>query len=415
MAARGTLFDSGPTACPFVALELDRDRRSERPDYRHRCYAEQVPAPRTIAHQERYCLSPNFSGCPIFQDWAIRAAARPVPLPPGYEGRRSAAETAALGAAGAVAAASMTGSEDVRGVAPFPSAGSAPAPAEHSWPDSMDTALPATGLAAEVAEAQSLGQQQLSAFDAPATAVPPPMDAAMPMEAEPPTYVPPPGYIPPPADAYAASASAPALGGDLEPDLVDEPDAAPVPAFLAGRSSRPRRSPKPDDHVTREDVVPSWDIDGRYGAQAGSERGGDGAFGRILTIVAVLIILALGVAAVVIIPGLLNGTPGQTTRPSFAAIPSGSPGASVVAVVPTPSVGLTIAPPTVVPTTAEPTPAPSPKLYKIKAGDTLAKIARKNGITVQDILDANPQIPDANHIEVGQIIVIPQPTSTPAP
>jgi hypothetical protein len=34
---------------------------------------------------------------------------------------------------------------------------------------------------------------------------------------------------------------------------------------------------------------------------------------------------------------------------------------------------------------------------------------------VQDILDANPQIPDANHIEVGQIIVIPQPTSTPAP
>ena len=76
MAQRGTLFDSSATACPFVALELDRDRRSDRPDYRHRCYAEPTPAPRTIAHQERYCLSPNFSGCPIFQDWAVRAAAR---------------------------------------------------------------------------------------------------------------------------------------------------------------------------------------------------------------------------------------------------------------------------------------------------------------------------------------------------
>src|ERR687894_2596112 len=83
MTARGTSFDAGADACPFVALELDRDRRSERPDYRHRCYAEPTPAPRTIAHQERYCLSPNFAGCPIFQDWAVRAAARPVPLPQG--------------------------------------------------------------------------------------------------------------------------------------------------------------------------------------------------------------------------------------------------------------------------------------------------------------------------------------------
>src|SRR5688500_14712518 len=83
MAGRGGGFEAEATACPFVALELDRDRRSERPDYRHRCYAEQLPAPRTIAHQERFCLSPNFSGCPIFQAWALRAAARPVPIPGG--------------------------------------------------------------------------------------------------------------------------------------------------------------------------------------------------------------------------------------------------------------------------------------------------------------------------------------------
>ena len=79
MAERGELFGEGPAACPFVALELDRDRRSDAPDYRHRCFAEPTPQPRAIAHQEAYCLSPNFAACPIFQDWAIRAAARPVP------------------------------------------------------------------------------------------------------------------------------------------------------------------------------------------------------------------------------------------------------------------------------------------------------------------------------------------------
>ena len=77
MAATGTPFET-PRACPFVALELDRDRRSDKPDYRHRCFAEPTPAPRSIAHQEAFCLSPNFAGCPVFQDWAVRAAARPT-------------------------------------------------------------------------------------------------------------------------------------------------------------------------------------------------------------------------------------------------------------------------------------------------------------------------------------------------
>jgi hypothetical protein len=80
-------FGEGPTACPFVALESDRDRRSEEPDHRHRCYAEPDPAPRALAHQREYCLAAAFTACPIFQDWAIRAAATPVPLRPGEEPR----------------------------------------------------------------------------------------------------------------------------------------------------------------------------------------------------------------------------------------------------------------------------------------------------------------------------------------
>src|SRR4051812_3953688 len=106
MAAQGTGFDT-PRACPFVALELDRDRRSDAPDYRHRCFAEPTPAPRSIAHQEAYCLSPNFPACPVFQDWAVRAAARPVAS--GGAGAATMSGAAVVGGAATVGGAAAAG------------------------------------------------------------------------------------------------------------------------------------------------------------------------------------------------------------------------------------------------------------------------------------------------------------------
>lgn len=67
-----------PRACPFVALDGDRDRRLDTPDPLHRCFAEQIPRARSIGHQADFCLAPTFPACPIFQDWASRAAAEPV-------------------------------------------------------------------------------------------------------------------------------------------------------------------------------------------------------------------------------------------------------------------------------------------------------------------------------------------------
>ena len=75
MTERGPAPVDRATACPFVAFDDDRDARAERPDHRHRCYAERRPAPRAIAHQESYCLSAGFPTCPTFQDWARREAA----------------------------------------------------------------------------------------------------------------------------------------------------------------------------------------------------------------------------------------------------------------------------------------------------------------------------------------------------
>jgi len=58
-----------------------------------------------------------------------------------------------------------------------------------------------------------------------------------------------------------------------------------------------------------------------------------------------------------------------------------------------------------------PTPVPTPEqvVHVVKSGDSLSKIAAKYGVTVDDILAANPAITDPNKIAVGDKVVIPQP------
>ncbi len=49
--------------------------------------------------------------------------------------------------------------------------------------------------------------------------------------------------------------------------------------------------------------------------------------------------------------------------------------------------------------------------YKIKAGDTLSKIAKRYGISLAQLLKANPQITNPDRIQVGQLVNLPD-TST---
>lgn len=49
--------------------------------------------------------------------------------------------------------------------------------------------------------------------------------------------------------------------------------------------------------------------------------------------------------------------------------------------------------------------------YKIKVGDTLSKIAKRNGISLAQLLKANPQITNPDRIQVGQVVNLPD-TST---
>jgi len=50
---------------------------------------------------------------------------------------------------------------------------------------------------------------------------------------------------------------------------------------------------------------------------------------------------------------------------------------------------------------------------KVKSGDTLSGIAKKNGTTLKAILAANPNIKNANQIRVGQTIKMPQKQMSP--
>src|ERR1041385_6638152 len=45
--------------------------------------------------------------------------------------------------------------------------------------------------------------------------------------------------------------------------------------------------------------------------------------------------------------------------------------------------------------------------YTVKPGDTLSKIAMRNGVSLAQLLQANPQISDPNKIKVGQAINVP--------
>ena len=56
-----------------------------------------------------------------------------------------------------------------------------------------------------------------------------------------------------------------------------------------------------------------------------------------------------------------------------------------------------------------------PTKHTVQAGETLFGIAKKNGVTGDAILAANPQITNPNLIHVGQVVFIPTGDSTPEP
>jgi LysM repeat protein len=100
--------------------------------------------------------------------------------------------------------------------------------------------------------------------------------------------------------------------------------------------------------------------------------------------------IAIAAVALFFLPALLGV--GSDDQPGASPTPTARPSSS---------------------TAPTPTPAPTPIVYVIKPGDFLNKIASAHGITLEELMAANPDIKDPNKIVVGQRITIPAPSQAP--
>jgi len=402
----------GSPACPFIAYEGERDERSTEPDHAHRCYAEVRPAARALAHQEAYCLSSAFPVCPTFQAWARREAA---------QARSAAGESAAVEAAAASVAAASVGDASV-------------GETRVSVASAMDPVVdeetePAAEKASDEPVESDLDAEELAAHRNPPRdwAAPPPWAtgsagaaaAHSASSGEPPDFLasrssagqglagsaadrlaggPPPTDGRPPVSPVPSNApSAPAdpelaglVGGAWWSSVAGaEPPRLP-PARPTNRpaiSSTRERNPDRNTDGTPVQAGPAWEKARRYEAYPTIKtRTGLPDIPRII-----LLAGALGIAALALffLPALLGlggkGTGGPVASPSASvAVDAASPSPTVAA-------------------------APTPQVYVVKAGDNMTKIAKKFGLTVDQVMAANPKIKNQNKIKLGQEIIIPVP------
>jgi len=428
---RGLPLADGASACPFVAFEDDRDERASVPDHRHRCYAETRPAPRAIAHQEAYCLSSAFPVCPTFQDWARREAAR-----------------ARAGAAGSMAAAAgsdrspdaQTGSAAgfVNAAAGAGAGDAALTGAERDddgAPDDDGTAdddRAADDRAGRSGPALPDGERDTIRRNPPRDwAAPPPWLASAEGAVRPGEDAEPPPFLgrrsSEPGQGLAGSAADRLAGGEAPSRRAVEEDRRPTPpidedevgvaamaAAATPRTTRPtaplgvddgeaddledggqvrrvtRRPRAYDQHLGGPDG-PDWERPRRFEAYPTIRSRVQ--VPHIPRLVAMAVVIGLLALALFLLPGFLNlgggtGSPGATASPGR----SGGVAASVAPTQP---------------------PAPTPSVYTIKKGETLSKIATRNGLTIEELLAANPDIKNPNKVGEGQQIIIPSPSGAP--
>jgi LysM repeat protein len=407
VSERGLPIADGAAACPFVAFEDDRDERATVPDHRHRCYADLRPSPRALAHQEAYCLSSSFPVCPTFQDWARRESARARADAQAREDA-DAADRAAGSVAGAAAAAAGASAGGAGLAASRASDGlwGGTDAAGHAG----DTSAEATDLGVPAVEPED--HVDVDSDDAEPTDTRPRDDDGEPRRNPPRDWSAPPPWLAsseaargthgaPPPDFLARRATEPGQG--LAGGAADRLAGGPPPSSTSAawrepepdveeidhRAAPPPRRPRAyDQHLGGPSSGPDWERPRRYEAYPTIKtRVGMPAIPRIAVLAA---LIALAALAFFFLPAILGL--GSNSGPSGA-----SPSASV-------------APSDLVePTTA---PAATPILYTIKKNETLSKIATAHGITLQQLLDANPSIKNPNKIVEGQQITIPTPDAS---
>ena len=399
-----------------MAFEDNRDERASVPDHRHRCYAEARPAPRALAHQQAYCLSSAFPVCPTFQDWARREAARArdaadaaaaakgaEPTAAAHGG--GAATAAASGAAGLAAGEAFAGHDDGDDDSGSGLGASAADPARPAAPD--DAADDA-----DSGDSDEFGARRNPPRD---WAAPPPWLASDERGGAGTAGTPPflshrtpePGQglagsaadwlaggpAPAPAPSAAAAGSAAGLAGPAtrgHPDASEPRGAADdhVPGDHERDDDLPRRPARRarayEQHLGGTDG-PDWERPRRYEAYPSIRtRVALPNMSRLAVMAGAIAIAAIALFFLPAILGIGSGSgPSASTSPSSVAASA-----------------------SLLPTDI---PAPTPVLYTIKKNDILSRVASAHGVTLAELLAANPTIKNPNKITEGQQIIIPVP------
>ena len=432
MTERGLPTEGAP-ACPFVAFEDDRDGRSSAPDHRHRCFAEPRPAPRALAHQEAYCLSSAFPVCPTFQDWARREAAsarststaqpapraeqpqsRPLPpvdrepratpggtppaaVPPRRPPQRdwaapppwvddaadpgpgstagpSTGAGAAAGAAAAGAAGAAAGPDPAWGTPPYVAADPDPDPRQ-----------PAQGSAS-----RGLADSAAYRLAGPDPYEPQPARAAYDDDLDAAWAA---GDVDASSGAYVAGAATarPSAGTSRDLPPPRRPQPASTPSDGRGSAGRQPQVSRPPQQDASELFGPAWERPRRYEAYPSLRtRVGLPALGGIPKVAVWALVLLLAALVVFLFGPSLLGLGGDDGTGSASPTPAAT---EEVTAEPEPTVP----------------PAPTPQVHVVVKGETMSKIAKKYGLTVDELLAANPQIKNPNKIKVGDEITIPVP------
>ena len=155
----------------------------------------------------------------------------------------------------------------------------------------------------------------------------------------------------------------------------------------------PSRPPNRDQHGG----APSWEQPRRYEAYPTIKaRAAIPGLPRLGVMAA-----ALGIAALALffLPSILDLVGGIGGGPG-AGNESPAPSAALELVAPSPTVP----------------PAPTPKVYIVKSGDTMSKIAKRFDVTIDDLIAANKDtIKDPDKISIGDTVIIPVPGSDEDP
>jgi nucleoid-associated protein YgaU len=389
-----TAHDASVTACPFVAFVDDRDERADVPDHRHRCYAEIRPAQRALAHQQAFCLSASFAECPTFQDWARRESARARASSGNQRPASDAPEIAPADPSDvglpAAAAASI---EDIGDPEEAPFDDRAIRNPHRDWADPPPWTDPGALPPGPDQEAPGFLAGRPSGHDAPGTdeaAAAAGLSASRWLQ-----------DVPPPRDS---DGNAPPRDTDdeLERALAEDranrerAAALAVGASATASSSRAARKASPPAAPQKVSAArgrppdravagPSWERPRRYEA-----------YPTLKTRIGLPSIPRIGLAALAVIVAALV----LFSLPFLLRLVGGA-GAGGALATPTPTAAASAS---VTPSDAAPA---APKVYVVKPGDTLLKIARKYGLTVDQLLAANKQIKNPNKIAVGDEIVIP--------